>query len=67
MADGVFLSDLKKGQRFTLPCSQFPNVVYTKGVRVAHSKALYHITWIWDGEVKRTVLFGYNYCKPVNE
>ena len=63
---GKFLSDLKKGQQFTLPGSPFPEVVYTKGVRLANSN-YYYITWTWNGEVKKTTLMGWRYCLPVNE
>ena len=62
---GSFLSSLKKGQQFTMPGSPFPQVVYTKGIRLANSN-YYYITWEWDGEKKRSIAPGHRYCKPVS-
>ena len=65
MAQGAFLSDLKKGQKFTLPNSKFPDVIYTKGIRLPHSN-YFNISWTWEGEEKKSILQGYRYCLPVN-
>ncbi len=61
---GNFLSELKLGQKFTMPSSPFPEVIYTKGRKVAGSN-YFRIYWDWEGARKGTVMVGHTYCKTV--
>jgi hypothetical protein len=61
---GKFLSSLKVGERFTMPSSPFPELVYTKG-RKKVGCDYYTIYWEWEGEKKSSIMRGWRYCIPV--
>jgi hypothetical protein len=62
---GKFLSSLKMGERFTMPSSPFPEVIYTRG-RKKNGCDYYTIHWEWEGEKKSAVMAGWRYCKLVS-